>query len=55
MAEYSKEFIDKNNWKTNWDFSIHRKFTKLKEGEQVICEGFGVVSIRKQDGKCSSD
>ncbi len=51
MSEYSKEYIQKNNIQTGWDFSIQKEFSKLKEGHQkyLCCEGFGFVGIRKDE------
>jgi len=54
MADFSIEYIQRNNIQTGWDFSIQYEFAKLKEGQRInlICEGFGFVGIRKDDGKC---
>jgi hypothetical protein len=54
MAEFSKEFIEKNKWEMEPDFSIIREFNKLKDGEEIslICEGFGFQKIKKVGASC---
>ncbi len=54
MAEYSKEYIQKNNIQTGWDFLIHYEFSKQKEYHQkyLCCEELVFVGIRKDEGKC---
>ncbi len=54
MAEFSQEYIQRNNIETELDFSIQYDFSKLKDNHQkyLCCEGFGFVGIRKDEGKC---
>jgi hypothetical protein len=54
MAEFSKEFLEKENWSMYPDFSIIEEFNKLQDGESAafICEGFGFHLIKRHDDKC---
>ncbi len=54
MAEFSKEYIERNNIKTGWGFSIQYEFSKLKDNHQkyLCCEGFGFVGVREENGRC---
>lgn len=54
MAEFSKEYIEQQEWDMTPDFSIHLEFKKLKEGgmKPIICEGFGFKAIIKEDNTC---
>lgn len=54
MAEFSKEFLEKENWSMQPDFSIIEEFNRLQDGESAafICEGFGFHKITRQNDKC---
>ena len=54
MAKFSKEWVERENLNTKWDFSIETEFQKLKEGEvnKIICEGYGITSISDEDDEC---
>lgn len=54
MAEYSKEWIEKNKLNFPYDFSIEDVFQNLKEGKSksVICEGFGITNVVDIDEEC---
>lgn len=55
MAEFSKEYIEKEGWGITHDFCVSDEFKKLKEGEaiNVICEGFGFTRIHRINNQCS--
>ncbi len=54
MAEFSKEWIEKEKLEMTPDFSIKSIFKKLKEGESksIICEGYGITKIINDDSVC---
>ncbi len=54
MAEFSKEYIKKEGWETEYDFCILDEFNKLKEGETInlICEGFGSSRVHRINNQC---
>jgi hypothetical protein len=54
MAEFSKEYIECENWNIPHDFCVMDEFKKLKEGEHldIICEGFGFTRIHRNNHMC---
>ena len=55
MADFSKEWCKSyDEGGMNGDFSVMDIFKDLKEGYYypIICEGYGFVAIRKQEGIC---
>ena len=54
MAEFSKEYIECENWDVPYDFSIQGELNKLSEGDHVgiICEGFGFTRIHRDANQC---
>lgn len=55
MAEFSKEFLDKNGWDFfEADFSIFELFKQMENNETIfcICEGFGISGILKKNDVC---
>jgi hypothetical protein len=54
MAEFSKEYIECENWNIPHDFCVMDEFNKLSEGEHVdiICEGFGFTRIHRNANQC---
>ncbi len=54
MAEFSKEWCEKEEFNIPYDFSVIEVFSRLKEGEStvMICEGFGFTHIVNDGGEC---
>jgi hypothetical protein len=54
MAEFSKEFIECEDWGGRYDFCVMDEFKKLREGEaaEIICEGFGFTRIHRNNNRC---
>jgi hypothetical protein len=54
MAEFSKEYIEYENWDVPNDFCVMDEFKKLKQGEtiDIICEGFGFTRIHRNANQC---
>jgi hypothetical protein len=56
MAEFSKEFCEKHDPETPWDFSIQEIGENLpaEQYHAIICEGYGFLGIyRKPSGEIS--
>lgn len=53
MSQFSKEYCDYINIFCESDFSFLEEFDFLKEGEvhSEICEGLGVVGIKRENGQ----
>jgi hypothetical protein len=49
MAEFSKQWCEKNDPNMSWDFDILDEADKLKPNHYIsyICEGFGFAGIAK--------
>jgi len=54
MADFSKQFCERNDMGFPGDFDILEEFNMLNESTYVsmICEGYGFVAIGKIEGKC---
>ena len=57
MAEFSKQWCDKNDPQMSFDFDINEVANSLEPNHYtpIICEGFGFIAIGKtddQDEKC---
>ena len=54
MADFSKQFCERNDMGFPGDFDILEEFKILNESTYVsmICEGYGFVAIGKIEGKC---
>lgn len=53
MAEFSKQWIEKNKLDVAPDFDILEIAEQLKDQEftNIICEGFGFIAIGKQNSE----
>jgi hypothetical protein len=53
MAEFSKQWIEKNKLNITPDFNILEIVEQLNEQEftSIICEGFGFIAVGKKDGE----
>lgn len=51
MSEFSKQFCDKYDPQTPYDFDLDELYAQLQPGQSapVICEGFGFTHIAKSD------
>lgn len=51
MAEFSKQYCERNNMGFDGDFDIMEEFHRLKPDTYVpyICEGYGFIAIGRDD------
>jgi hypothetical protein len=52
MAEFSKQWVEKNNPEMGWDFDIEAIASEMPNStmtDYYLCEGFGAVAIGKDD------
>lgn len=52
MADYSKQWVEKNDPNMGWDFDIEAIAADMKPGTinpYYICEGFGSTAIGKDE------
>lgn len=52
MADYSKQWVEKNDPNMGWDFDIEAIAADMEPGTinpYYICEGFGSVAIGKDE------
>jgi hypothetical protein len=50
MAEFSKQWVEKNDSEMGWDFDIEDIASKMPNSTMTsyyICEGFGAIAIGK--------
>ncbi len=53
MAEFSKQWVEKNVSEMGWDFDIDKVVSELPKSTMVpyICEGFGFIAIGKDENE----
>jgi len=54
MADFSKQWVEKNDPNMGWDFDIEAIAADMKPGTinpYHICEGFGCVAIGKDENE----
>ncbi len=51
MADFSKQYCERNDPDFPWDFDILEVADRLEDGEYLpyICEGYGFIAIGKSD------
>ena len=52
MAEFSKQWVEKNDPEMGWDFDIEAIASEMPNStmtDYYLCEGFGVVAIGKDE------
>jgi hypothetical protein len=52
MAEFSKQWVEKNNPEMGWDFDIEAIASEMPNStmtDYYLCEGFGAVAIGKDE------
>jgi len=52
MAEFSKQWVEKNDPEMGWDFDIEAIASEMPNStmtDYYLCEGFGAVAIGKDD------